>query len=152
MARVGVVELSARHGKVNQEASEMEAARLLHTMIRVSDLERSLEFYCSKLGMRVLRRTDYPEGRFTLAFVGYGEENEGAVIELTYNWGQREPYTVGDSWGHIAIGVKDIYKVCNSLNEQGVRILRPPGPMKHGSTVIAFIEDPDGRQVELIQN
>jgi lactoylglutathione lyase len=125
--------------------------RLLHTMIRVRDLERSQRFYCDQLGMRLLRRSDYPEGRFTLAFVGYGDEADTAVIELTWNWDQATAYTLGDAWGHVAIGVDDIHATCARLAAEGVPVPRPPGPMKHGSTVIAFVEDPDGRKVELIQ-
>lgn len=129
----------------------MTGARLLHTMIRVRDLERSLDFYCRLLGMRLLRRKDYPDGRFTLAFVGYGDEAETAVIELTHNWGREEPYALGDAWGHLAVGVADIHAACAELAAAGVPIPRPPGPMKHGGSVIAFVEDPDGHKVELIQ-
>ncbi|MDP2316341.1 MAG: lactoylglutathione lyase [Pseudomonadota bacterium] len=125
--------------------------RLLHTMVRVRDLDRSLDFYTRLLGMRLLRKSDYPSGRFTLAFVGYEDEAAGAVLELTHNWDQAEPYTLGDAWGHLAIGVDDIYATCAALAAEGVPVPRPPGPMKHGSTVIAFVEDPDGRKVELIQ-
>jgi lactoylglutathione lyase len=125
--------------------------RILHTMIRVKDLDRSLEFYCDRLGMSLLRKSDYPGGEFTLAFVGYGDESDSAVIELTHNWGQTEDYDLGNGFGHVAIGVEDIYGLCDSLKEAGVSIPRPPGPMKHGSTVIAFLEDPDGYKVELIQ-
>lgn len=125
--------------------------RILHTMIRVRDLERSLDFYCNKLGMNLIRKNDYPGGEFTLAFVGYGDDKHAATIELTYNWGQKEPYAIGGGFGHIAIGVKDIYTLCKRLEKDGVPLPRPPGPMKHGSTVIAFIEDPDGYKIELIQ-
>ena len=125
--------------------------RLLHVMLRVRDLEKSLDFYCGKLGMKLLRRQDYPGGEFTLAFIGYGDESETAVIELTHNWGREEPYSLGDGFGHVAIGVSDIYGLCERLAAEGVSIPRPPGPMKHGTTVIAFIEDPDGYKVELIQ-
>lgn len=125
--------------------------RLLHTMLRVFDLDASLDFYTRLLGMRLLRRTDYEGGRFTLAFIGYGEESETAVIELTHNWDQAEPYSIGSGYGHIAIGVPDIYGTCEALRAAGAKITREPGPMKHGSTVIAFIEDPDGYKVELIQ-
>lgn len=125
--------------------------RLLHTMLRVFDLEKSIGFYTGLLGMRLLRRTDYEGGRFTLAFVGYGEESETAVLELTHNWDQAEPYVVGTGYGHVALGVPDIYAACESLRAAGARITREPGPMKHGTTVIAFIEDPDGYKVELIQ-
>lgn len=124
--------------------------RILHTMLRVGDLERSLKFYTEVLGMRVLRRNDYPDGKFTLAFVGYGDESATAVLELTYNWGV-DHYELGTAFGHIAIGVVDIYKTCDDIKQRGGKIVREPGPMKHGSTVIAFVEDPDGYRVELIQ-
>lgn len=125
--------------------------QMLHTMLRVLDLEKSLDFYVGKLGMTLLRRTDYPSGEFTLAFVGYGDEKSNTVIELTHNWGQKEPYTIGSGFGHLALGVPDIYGVCKVLEEAGVKIPRPPGPMKHGGSVIAFIEDPDGYKIELIE-
>jgi lactoylglutathione lyase len=124
--------------------------RLLHTMLRVGDLERSLTFYTEVLGMRLLRRKDYPDGRFTLAFVGYGEERDHTVLELTHNW-DTAAYDIGGGYGHIAIGVDDIASTCEAIAEKGGRVVRPPGPMKHGSTVIAFVEDPDGYRVELIQ-
>lgn len=124
--------------------------RMLHTMLRVGDLERSIKFYTDVLGMRVLRRKDYPDGKFTLAFVGYGDESETTVLELTYNWGV-EQYELGNAFGHIAIGVPDIYKACDDIKQRGGKIVREPGAMKHGSTVIAFVEDPDGYRVELIQ-
>jgi len=124
--------------------------RLLHTMLRVGNLEKSLSFYTEVMGMRLLRRKDYPGGRFTLAFVGYCEENEGAVIELTHNW-DTSAYDLGDAYGHIAIGVEDIAGVCDNIRKSGGNIVREPGPMQHGSTVIAFIEDPDGYKIELIQ-
>ncbi|WP_448202917.1 lactoylglutathione lyase [Azospirillum sp. sgz302134] len=129
----------------------MSDYRLLHTMLRVFDLEKSIDFYTRLLGMKLLRRNDYEGGRFTLAFVGYGDEKDTAVLELTHNWDQAEPYTIGSGYGHIAIGVPDIYATCEQLAKEGVKIPRPPGPMKHGSTVIAFIEDPDGYKVELIE-
>ena len=129
----------------------MTGFRMLHTMIRVLDLDKSIEFYTQHLGMKVLRRTDYPDGKFTLAFIGYGDEANNTVIELTYNWDQKEPYNLGNAFGHIAIGVPDIYKTCSELEKSGVKIPRPPGPMKHGKTVIAFIEDPDGYKIELIE-
>lgn len=132
-------------------SADMSRARMLHTMIRVRDLEKSLDFYTRLLGMKLLRKQDYPGGEFTLAFVGYGEEKDSTVIELTHNWGQQEPYDLGNGFGHIAIGVPDIYAVCEQLEKEGVKIPRPPGPMKHGSTVIAFIEDPDGYKIELIE-
>lgn len=119
-------------------------------MLRVGDLERSLAFYCDVLGMKLLRRKDYPGGEFTLAFVGYGEESHHTVIELTYNWGVSE-YDLGNAYGHIALGVDDIYKTCQDIQARGGKVTREPGPMKHGSTVIAFVEDPDGYKVELIQ-
>ena len=124
--------------------------RLLHTMIRVTDLEESIAFYTEVLGMRLLRRQDYPEGRFTLAFVGYGDESETAVIELTHNWDVGR-YDLGDGFGHIAIGVDDIYGTCEEIKRRGGRVVREPGPMKHGTTVIAFIEDPTGYKIELIE-
>jgi len=125
--------------------------RLLHTMLRVRDLERSLDFYTRLLGMRLLRRQDYPGGEFTLAFVGYGDEAQTAVLELTWNWGRSEPYTLGDGFGHLALGVPDLYAACDRLRAAGVTIVREPGPMQHGSTHLAFIEDPDGYRIELIQ-
>lgn len=125
--------------------------RMLHTMIRVFDLDKSIDFYTRHLGMKLLRRTDYESGRFTLAFVGYGEESANTVIELTHNWDQAEPYTIGSGYGHMAIGVPDIYATCAAMEAEGVKIPRPPGPMKHGGSVIAFIEDPDGYKVELIE-
>ncbi|MEH1768292.1 lactoylglutathione lyase [Nostoc sp.] len=124
--------------------------RLLHTMLRVGNLEESLKFYCEVLGMKLLRRKDYPGGEFTLAFVGYGDESNEAVIELTYNWGV-EKYELGNAYGHIALGVDDIYSTCEEIRSQGGKVVREPGAMKHGSTVIAFVEDPDGYKIELIQ-
>lgn len=124
--------------------------RLLHTMIRVGNLDESLKFYTEVLGMRLLRKHDYPEGKFTLAFVGYGEESQTAVIELTYNWGV-DKYDLGTGFGHIAIGVEDIHKTVEEIRARGGKVVREPGPMKHGSTVIAFIEDPTGYRIELIQ-
>jgi lactoylglutathione lyase len=124
--------------------------RMLHTMLRVGDLERSLRFYTEVLGMQLLRRKDYPSGRFTLAFVGYGEESDHTVLELTHNW-DTDHYALGDGYGHIALGVDDIHATCAAIAEKGGRVVREPGPMKHGSTVIAFVEDPDGYKVELIQ-
>jgi lactoylglutathione lyase len=124
--------------------------RILHTMIRVGDLERSIRFYTEVLGMRLLRRKDYPEGRFTLAFVGYGPESEEAVIELTHNW-DTASYALGDGFGHVAIAVDDIHGACDRIRAQGGVITREPGPMKHGSTVIAFVRDPDGYAIELIE-
>jgi lactoylglutathione lyase len=124
--------------------------RMLHTMLRVGNLEESLKFYCEVLGMKLLRQKDYPGGEFTLAFVGYGDESDNTVIELTYNWGV-ESYEIGTGYGHIALGVEDIYKTCEEIEAQGGKVTRAPGPMKHGSTVIAFVEDPTGYKIELIQ-
>ncbi len=125
--------------------------RLLHTMIRVRDLDRSLAFYTGALGMQLLRRRDYPDGRFTLAFVGYGPEESHTVLELTHNWDRTEAYAPGEAWGHLALGVPDIHGICARLQADGVPVPRPPGPMQHGRTVIAFIEDPDGYKIELIE-
>ena len=125
--------------------------RMLYTMLRVRDLDKSIDFYTQHLGMTLLRRTDFEGGRFTLAFVGYGDEKDHTVLELTHNWDQDAPYDLGDAYGHIAIGVPDIYGVCEGLEKEGVSIPRPPGPMKFSSTVIAFVEDPDGYKVELIE-
>lgn len=125
--------------------------RLLHTMIRVRDLDRALDFYTRLLGMTLLRRTDYESGRFTLAFVGYDDEAAGTVLELTHNWDQTEPYVIGTGFGHLAIAVPDIAEACRGLAAEGVPVPRPPGPMKHGGTVIAFVEDPDGYRIELIE-
>lgn len=127
------------------------AYRLLHTMIRVKDLEASIDFYTRHLGMTVLRRSDYPSGKFTNVFVGYGEETCETVLELTHNWDQEQAYDLGTGFGHLAIGVPDIYATCEAMKDEGVNIPRPPGPMKHGNTVIAFIEDPDGYKIELIE-
>lgn len=124
--------------------------RLLHTMLRVKDLDESVRFYCDHLGMKELRRQDYPAGEFTLAFVGYGDESDHTVLEFTWNYGQRD-YELGDAFGHIAIGVDDIHATCERLRAAGAKITREPGPMKHGSTVIAFVEDPNGYKVELIE-
>ena len=125
--------------------------RFLHVMLRVLDLDKSIKFYTSLLGMKLLRRKDYKEGKFTLAFLGYGNESDTTVLELTYNWDQTEPYDLGQGFGHLALGIKDIYKTCETLEQKGAKGIRPPGPMKHGKTVIAFIEDPDGYKIELIQ-
>ena len=124
--------------------------RVLHTMLRVVDLDRSIKFYTEVMGMQVLRRNDYPDGKFTLAFVGYGSEDDGAVIELTQNWGV-EKYELGTAYGHIALGVPDAYAACAEIKARGGKVVREAGPMKHGTTVIAFVEDPDGYKVELIQ-
>ena len=123
--------------------------RILHTMIRVIDLEKSIQFYTDILDMKLLRKKDYPEGKFTLAFVGYGNESEEAVIELTHNW-DTENYELGNAFGHIAIEVDDVYKACDSMKKSGGKIIRDAGPMNAGTTIIAFIEDPDGYQIELI--
>lgn len=131
-------------------ARHAAAMRILHTMIRVNDLEQSLAFYVDVLGMKLLRRKDYPTGEFTLAFVGYDDEDKSAVLELTHNWG-KSSYTLGDAFGHVAIGVDDIHAVCDRIREKGGKITREPGPMKHGTTVIAFVEDPNGYKIELIE-
>ena len=124
--------------------------RVLHTMIRVGDLDRSIKFYTDVVGMKLLRRKDYPDGKFTLAFVGYGPETEHAVVELTYNWGTSK-YDLGNGFGHIALEVEDVYAACAEIKKRGGKVTREAGPMKHGSTVIAFVEDPDGYKIELIQ-
>jgi len=123
---------------------------MLHTMLRVGDLEKSLRFYCDVIGMRLLRRKDYPSGRFTLAFVGYGDEDTHTVIELTHNW-DTDHYDLGAGYGHIALGVEDIYDACQRLRDKGAKIVREPGLVKHGGSEIAFVEDPDGYKIELIQ-
>jgi lactoylglutathione lyase len=124
--------------------------RLLHTMIRVVDLQRSIDFYTDVLGMKLLRRKDYPDGRFTLAFVGYADESEQAVIELTHNWDTKS-YELGNAFGHIAVAVPDAYKACEAVAARGGKVTRPAGPMKFGGSVIAFVEDPDGYKIEFIQ-
>ena len=124
---------------------------MLHTMLRVSDLESSISFYTELLGMELLRKQEFPGGKFTLAFVGYGSEESNTVIELTYNWKQSKLYDLGDGYGHIALGVPDIHSTCDQLRTAGAKIVRDPGPMKHGTTVIAFVEDPDGYKIELIE-
>jgi lactoylglutathione lyase len=123
--------------------------RLLHTMLRVGNLETSIEFYTAVLGMKLLRRKDYPDGEFTLAFIGYGDENENTVIELTHNWGT-DRYDLGDGYGHIAIEVDDVYAAADEVKNRGGKVIREAGPMNAGTTIIAFIEDPDGYQIELI--
>ena len=123
--------------------------RILHTMLRVTDLEKSIWFYCKILGMKLLRQKDYPTGRFTLAFLGYGPEEESSVLELTHNWDTKD-YDIGNGFGHIALGVQNIYKTCASIEKNGYKVHRKPGPMKHGKTIIAFIEDPDSYKIELI--
>lgn len=128
----------------------MDEFSYLHTMIRVGNLERSIHFYTTFLGMRELRRTEVSEGKYTLAFIGYGDESSHTVLELTYNWGV-DQYEMGTSFGHLALGVPDIYATCARLRAAGVKITREPGPVKFGTTVIAFIEDPDGYKIELIE-
>jgi lactoylglutathione lyase len=124
--------------------------RILHTMLRVGDLDRSIRFYTEVLGMRLLRRKDYPDGKFTLAFVGYQEESEGAAIELTHNW-DTDRYDIGTGYGHVALEVDDAYQACAEIKRRGGVVTREAGPMKHGTTVIAFVQDPDGYKIELIQ-
>ncbi len=124
--------------------------RLLHTMLRVGNLTDSIRFYCDVLGMKLLRQQDFPEGKFTLAFVGYGDESDHSVIELTHNW-ETSAYNLGDGYGHIAIGVDDIFATCDRIVAKGGKLTRNPGAMKHGTTIIAFVEDPTGYKVELIQ-
>ncbi len=124
--------------------------RILHTMLRVGDLDRSLKFYTEVLGMKLLRRKDYPDGKFTLAFVGYGDESDTAVLELTHNWGV-EKYDLGNAYGHVAVEVADAYRACEEIKKRGGKVTREAGPMKHGTTVIAFVEDPDGYKIEFIQ-
>lgn len=124
--------------------------RILHTMLRVGDLEKSISFYTEILGMQLLRRKDYPNGKFTLAFVGYGDEADHTVIELTHNWGT-DSYDLGDGFGHIALAVDDAAAACDEIRNRGGNVVREAGPMKHGTTVIAFVEDPDGYKVELIE-
>ena len=124
--------------------------RILHTMLRVGDLDRSVDFYTNVLGMRLLRKHDYPEGRFTLAFVGYEHESDGAVLELTHNW-DTKAYEHGSGYGHVALEVDDAYRACDEVRARGGKVTREAGPMKHGTTVIAFVEDPDGYKIEFIQ-
>ena len=137
--------------ETSKPAADTDKFRLLHTMIRVRDLDASLQFYTNLLGMKLLRKRDYPTGKFTLAFVGYGDESSNTVIELTHNWDQGERYNLGSAFGHLAVGVPDVYKTCERLAAAGVKIPRPAGPMAHGGSVIAFIEDPDGYRIELVQ-
>jgi len=124
--------------------------RMMHTMLRVKNIDRSIDFYTRLLGMKLQRRNEFPEGKFTLAFVGYGPEKNNTVIELTYNWDQTDGYEMGTAYGHIALGVRDIYAICTQLEKEGAKIPRKPGPMMHGTTHIAFVEDPDGYKIELI--
>ncbi len=123
--------------------------KLLHTMLRVGNLERSLAFYTELLGMQLLRKTDFPAGRFTLAFLGYGPESDHTVLELTHNW-DTDSYALGTAYGHIAIGVEDVYATCAAIKAKGGSVVREPGPMQHGTTVLAFVEDPDGYKIELL--
>jgi len=123
--------------------------RILHTMLRVGNLEQSIEFYTTVLGMKLLRQKDYPDGKFTLAFVGYGPESENSVIELTYNWDTTQ-YDLGVGYGHIALEVDDVYQACDDIRQRGGKIIRDAGPMNAGTTIIAFVEDPDGYAIELI--
>jgi lactoylglutathione lyase len=123
--------------------------RILHTMLRVGDMDRSIAFYTEVLGMTLLRRRDYPDGQFTLAFVGYGDEAHNSVLELTFNWGV-QGYEIGTAYGHIALEVEDVYKACEDIRQRGGKITREPGPMKHGNSVLAFVEDPDGYKIELL--
>ena len=125
--------------------------KYLHTMIRVMDLEKSIEFYTKFFNMKLIRKKDFPGGKFSLAFLGYGSEVDNTVLELTYNWDQKEVYDKGNAWGHIALGVEGIYTLCDYLDREGVLVTRKPGPMKHGTTLIAFIKDPDGYSIELIE-
>ena len=128
-----------------------ETFSFLHTMLRVKNLDASVQFYTSLLGMQELRRNEVPDGKYTLAFIGYGGERDHTVLELTYNWGQDDGYELGTAFGHLALGVPDIYATCDRLREAGAKIAREPGPVKFGTTVIAFIEDPDGYKIELIE-
>lgn len=125
--------------------------RLMHTMIRVRDLEASIDFYTRHLGMKLLRKKEFPTGRFTLAFIGHGPEVDHTVIELTHNWDQKEPYEIGTGFGHLAFTVPDIHGTCEKMQSAGVKIPRPPGPMKHGGAVMAFVQDPDGYKIELLE-
>lgn len=126
-------------------------SRFLHTMIRVKDLDKSVDFYTKLMGMQVLRRNEVPAGKYTLVFVGYAPDDETAVIELTYNWEQEEPYDLGSAFGHMAVGVPDVAATCEHIRQGGGRVVREAGPVKHGTTIIAFVEDPDGYKIELIQ-
>lgn len=141
--------VSARAAR-QSPARRGDTMRLLHTMLRVGELDQSLRFYCDGLGMKLLHKKDYPEGRFTLAFVGYGAEGDTAVMELTHNWDTKS-YDVGNGFGHVAIAVDDIHKTCAELKAKGAKVVREPGPMKYGGSVIAFVEDPNGYKIELIE-
>lgn len=136
---------------MNAETGNTEF-RFLHTMIRVLDLDKSVDFYTRHLGMRVLSRRENETGRYTLVFLGYGEKSDVTVIELTYNWGRTEPYDLGNGWGHLAVGVPDLAATCAKMEKEGVNIPRPPGPVKGGTTNIAFIDDPDGYKIELVEH
>ena len=125
--------------------------RMLHTMLRVQDLDKSLAFYTGPMGMKMLRKREVPEGKYTLAFVGYDDETSQAVVELTYNWDQAKPYEIGSGFGHLAVGVPDVKQVCEHVTQKGGKVTRAPGPVKFGTTVIAFVEDPDGYKIELIE-
>jgi lactoylglutathione lyase len=125
--------------------------RMLHTMIRVKDLDKSLAFYTGPMGMKLLRKREVPAGKYTLAFVGYGDESEHCAVELTFNWGQEKPYELGTGFGHLAVGVPDVYGMCEQVTKAGGKVTRPAGPVQHGTTVIAFVEDPDGYKIELIE-
>lgn len=129
----------------------MSDPRFLHTMLRVKDLDRSVAFYTGLMGMKEIRRSEVPAGKYTLCFVGYGDERSSSVIELTYNWDQDKPYDVGSGFGHLAVAMPDVYAACETLRKGGAKITREAGPVQHGTTVIAFVEDPDGYKVELVQ-
>ncbi|UCC55066.1 MAG: lactoylglutathione lyase [Gammaproteobacteria bacterium] len=141
--------VSVRAGNAPKTHTEGNRMRMLHTMLRVGNLDRSIDFYTNVLGMQLLRQQDYPDGKFTLAFVGYGDESDNTVIELTHNW-DTDHYDLGEGYGHIAIEVDDVYEAVEELKERGGKVIRAAGPMNAGTTIIAFIEDPDGYQVELI--
>jgi lactoylglutathione lyase len=143
--------MSAATMTAGKSAAPIVTGRLLHTMIRVFDLDKSIHFYRDLLGMKLLRRSENEVGKYSLAFVGYGDESEASVIELTYNWGRSEGYDQGTAFGHLAIGVGEVADTCERLAKEGVKITRPAGPVKGGTTIIAFIEDPDGYKIELIQ-
>ncbi len=132
-------------------AAEIGVTRILHSMLRVRDLDKSIQFYSGLFGMRLLRKDDYPAGRFTLAFIGYGPEETNTVLELTHNWDQQEPYDHGNAFGHLAFASLDVTAFCDRLRSAGVKVTREPGPMKHGTRVIAFVEDPDGYKIELVE-
>ena len=129
----------------------MSDPRFLHTMLRVKDLDRSVAFYTGLMGMKEIRRSEVPAGKYTLCFVGYGDEGSSSVIELTYNWDQEQPYEVGTGFGHLAVAMPDVYAACEALRKGGAKITREAGPVQHGKTVIAFVEDPDGYKIELVQ-